>query len=105
VEPGWWAYTEKKISVGLPKYDPRERRGMIPLSRERVRGLAAQLPRCAQRAREVHGGDSKVAWPTQGLAWRVADALKATVYKCPLPAPAIGDHWHVTTRKKHKRPR
>jgi len=104
VEPGWWAYEAVKISEKpLTLAQEMQAASAKPLTREQVAGLAAQLPRCAQRAKALHGGDSKAAWPSQGLAHRAAEALGQSVYECKLPAPALGRHWHLTTRKKKKR--
>jgi hypothetical protein len=104
VEPGWWTYRAVKISPSREAYkdDVRDRNGVKPLTRQRAAQLAAKMPRCAQRARAHHGGDSKVAWPTLALAWRVADVLGGSAYECKLPAPAIGQHWHTTSRKKSR---
>jgi hypothetical protein len=69
----------------------------------RIAELSRSLPRCAQRSRAHHGGDSKVAWPTGALADEVARFLGGSAYRCKLPAPAIGEHWHLTTKKKRRR--
>jgi hypothetical protein len=103
VEPGWWRYE-------AVKGPPRARGGsdarpdLPPLTRQVIAQMAVGLPRCAQRARSTHGGDSKVAWPSKGLAWRVANALGHTAYQCTLPAPAIGEHWHTTSSRKRRSP-
>jgi hypothetical protein len=98
IEKDWWAYDVAALSKNSP---PVKKGG--PPTREQVARLSQQMPRCAQRARARHGGDSKVAWPTQRLAFEVASVTGGQVYRCQLPAPAIGEHWHITTRKKRKR--
>lgn len=74
-----------------------------PMSRARIAELSRELPRCAQRSRAAHGGDSKVAWPNQNLAGEVAKFLGVHAYECKLPAPAIGQHWHMSTSKKKRK--
>jgi len=104
VEPGWWAYSAKKIGtelVGLPAR-LRGAAGQM-LTRAHIAELAPQLPRCVQRARERHGGGTKVAWPSRALAERVAETVGGSAYRCQLSAPAIGEHWHVTSRKGRRR--
>lgn len=98
IEPHWWAY-DVRIIKELPPVKKTE----PPMSAARVAELAAGMPRCAQRARSRHGGDSKVAWTSQHLATRVAVFLGHAVYECQLPAPAIGRHWHTSTKKKKRR--
>lgn len=98
IEPGWWAYRVSHITGPPPvKKEP------VPLTRDRIAGMAAKLPRCAQRSRANHGGNSKVAWPNAGVAGQVAGFVGGSAYRCQLPAPAIGEHWHVTSKKKRKR--
>lgn len=115
VEPGWWAYQVSKHPSGrflryvatLDEMVHRRSPGPSkpqPMTRGRIAELSARLPRCAQRARSLHGGDSKVAWPSKGMAWEVASALGHHAYPCDLPAPAIGEHWH-TSRSKRRRGR
>ena len=101
IEQDWWAYEATRISTWVPPVKtPGKARS---LTKEDVAELALTLSRCAQRARAMHGGETKVAWPTQALAYRAAAAIGGRVYECPLPAPAIGRHWHITTSKKPKR--
>lgn len=97
IEPDWWAY-----DVRHAKELPPPKKAEPPMSVSRIAELAAGMPRCAQRARANHGGDSKVAWTSQHLATRVAVFLGHTVYRCQLPAPAIGQHWHTSTKKKRR---
>jgi hypothetical protein len=97
VEQGWWAY-----EVGHVKEAPPAKVPEPPMSRALVATLARDMPRCAQRARSHHGGDFKVAWTSQHLATRVAVFLGHTVYQCQLPAPAIGRHWHTSTKKRRR---
>lgn len=92
IEPGWWTYEVSKV--------PRVREFLPPFTRREVAELSATLPKCAQRARDVHGGDFKVAWPNRRTAARVAAGVGGTAYQCELPAPAIGPHWHITTSKR-----
>ena len=101
VEQDWWAYEVRHVP-GLPPVKAAKK-GEAPMSTARVAELAAGMPRCAQRARANHGGDSKVAWTSQHLATRVAVFLGHTVYQCQPPAPAIGRHWHTSTKKKRRR--
>lgn len=96
VEPGWWAY-EAVPHGRIPTPE------QVPLTRDDVAVLSRLYPRCAQRARECHGGGSKVAWTDQNLARRVAEALGQGMYLCKLPAPAIGEHWHTKTGKSKRR--
>lgn len=98
IEPHWWAY-----DVRVVKDPPPVKKGEPPMSVARIAEMAREMPRCAQRARSHHGGDSKVAWTSQHLATRVAVFLGHTVYECQLPAPAIGRHWHTSTKKKRRR--
>lgn len=98
IEPHWWAYDVRYV-----KDPPPVKKGDPPMSVARIAELARDMPRCAQRARSHHGGDSKVAWTSQHLATRVAVFLGHTVYECQLPAPAIGRHWHTSTKKKRRR--
>ena len=100
IEPHWWAYDLRTVVDGK---GPRPKKGEAPMSVARVAEMAREMPRCAQRARSHHGGDSKVAWTSQHLATRVAVFLGHTVYECQLPAPAIGRHWHTSTKKKRRR--
>lgn len=102
VAPGWWAYSIRRAGsrrVPPPKAD----RPVRPMDAETLERLGRDLPRCAQRARASHGGGSKLALPSAGLAWRVAEYLGGKSYRCTLPAPAIGEHWHVTTERRRKR--
>lgn len=98
IEPHWWAYDVRYV-----KEPPPVKEIEPPMSVDRVAELARGMPRCAQRSRKHHGGDSKVAWTSQHLATRVAIFLGHTVYECQLPAPAIGRHWHTSTKKKRRR--
>jgi hypothetical protein len=98
IEPGWWAY-----DVRIVKGPEPAGKAPVPMSRDRIAELSRSLPRCAQRSRAHHGGDSKVAWPTGALADEVARFLGGSAYRCKLPAPAIGEHWHLTTKKKRRR--
>lgn len=98
IEQDWWAYDVRHDPGPPPVKEPEP-----PMSVDRVAELARDMPRCAQRARAYHGGDSKVAWTSQHLATRVAVFLGHTVYQCQLPAPAIGRHWHTSTKKRRRR--
>lgn len=95
IEEGWYAYRVVKVARPQPAPPVPE-----PMTRERIAELSAQLPRCAQRSRANHGGNSKVAWPSYALADEVAAFLGFYAYECPLAAPAIGEHWHTSTSKK-----
>jgi hypothetical protein len=99
IEPHWWAYDVRHVKEPPPtsvkKSEPR-------MSGALIATLARDMPRCAQRARSHHGGDFKVAWTSQHLATRVAVFLGHTVYQCQLPAPAIGRHWHTSTKKRRR---
>lgn len=109
VEPGWWAYQVSKVPserflryvAGLGAARPEK----PPLTGAQVAVLAMEMPRCAQRAKASHGGETKVAWPSAAMAQRVADALRQDAYRCDLPAPAIGEHWHTATARKRRRRR
>lgn len=107
VEPGWWAYQVSKVpSDRFLRYVAGlgvERPAQPPLSGAQVAVLALEMPRCVERARKSHGGSTKVAWPSAAMAERVAAALGQSAYRCKLPAPAIGDHWHTTTVKKRRK--
>lgn len=99
IERDWWAYE----LVALPrKPRPVAPKSTGVLTKENVAELAARMPRCAQRAKASHGGETKVAWRTGALAYRVAATTGGMVYECELPAPAIGRHWHIATSKKRK---
>lgn len=98
IDEGWWAY-----HVGSVKPPPPPARASVPMSRARIAEMSRTLPRCAQRARQRHGGETKVAWPDRKTAEAVARFLGAKAYQCQLPAPAIGEHWHTYTSKKGKR--
>lgn len=100
IEPHWWAYDVRTIPG--ERKDLKPRRGGAPLSVARIAELARDMPRCAQRARSHHGGDSKVAWTSRHMATQVAVFLGHTAYQCQLPAPAIGRHWHTSTKKKRR---
>lgn len=95
IEPGWWAY-----EVGKAKAPPPSR---VPMSKARLDELGRTLPRCAQRSRGIHGGNSKLAMTDERTAQEVAAFLGAHAYRCLLPAPAIGEHWHVSTSKKRRK--
>lgn len=94
VERDWWVY--EVVPVKEPPPEP------VVLTREEIVRMSQELPRCAQRSREYHGGTSKAAWPTQDLAYQAAKQFGGSAYKCPLPAPAIGKHWHVTNKRKKR---
>lgn len=98
VEAGWWTYDVRQAKgPTLPSRRP------APMTSVRIARLSLALPRCAQRSRANHGGNSKVAWPSQILADEVAEFLGVGAYECPLAAPAIGKHWHLTTSGKGRR--
>lgn len=98
IDVNWWAYEVRQVGSPAPvKKDP------VPMSRDRIAELSRDLPRCAQRARSFHGGNSKVAWPNARVAGQVAEFLGGSAYQCQLPAPAIGKHWHVTSKKRKRR--
>jgi len=104
IEPGWWAYyvshSPRRAPVRLARPDTPAR----PLTvAQKVAELSRGLPRCAQRATFHHGGNSKVAFTDQEVARRVAGLTGGRIYRCQLPAPAIGDHWHITMSKKKRR--
>lgn len=73
---------------------------------ERYDELMSTFPRCAQRADQVHGGKAKRAIPDRALADVMARTATMVAghyiraYKCPLDSPAIGDHWHLTSKKR-----
>lgn len=98
IEPGWWAYSFRRA-----RKPPHVRTEAQPMSQELIEELSAQLPRCAQRARASHGGGSKLAITDERLAERMAGFLGVRFYRCQLPAPAIGEHWHMSTSKKRRR--
>jgi hypothetical protein len=100
IDEGWWAYEVKRAATEL---DPEPRPAPEPMSRHRLARLTADLPRCAQRARSLHGGDFKVAWPTRKQAEEVAVFTRGHAYRCQLVAPAIGEHWHVSSSRKKGR--
>lgn len=56
------------------------------------------LPRCAERSRR--SGNSKIAIPDARTAMAMAIYLGQRAYRCELPAPAIGPHWHMSTRSR-----
>jgi hypothetical protein len=95
IERDWWAYEPIPLS--------RRLRPEPPLTKYVIAELVRAMPRCAQRAVAHHGGNSKVAWREQGTAQRVAAVTGGRVYECDLPAPAIGQHWHITTSKKRRK--
>lgn len=99
IEQDWWAYDVSHAA----KEPPPVKEPQPPMSRARIAEMSVSLPRCAQRARAAHGGGSKVAWPSQAMAWKVAAFLGKHAYQCELPAPAIGQHWHVSTSKRKRK--
>lgn len=102
IDTGWWAYSVRKIRESPP---PPARKGtgpVPPMTREVIDRLSRELPRCAARASAQHGGNSKLAFPNAGLARRAAEFTGSHHYKCPLPAPAIGEHWHISTKGKRR---
>lgn len=59
-------------------------------------------PRCANTSKH---GNSKRAIPHLDLAEAFVQFLRTLkpathLYRCELPAPAIGEHYHISTRKK-----
>lgn len=101
VEEGWWAYEVLKVPRDRPV---RAAAPSLP-NAQQMAEIARGLPRCAQRAGADRGGNSKVAWPSRELAHRAAELSKGRAYRCTLPSPAIGEHWHhTTTVKRRKRP-
>ena len=97
IEPGWWAY-----SVRRARKPPHVLNEPVRMSRTVIAELSEKLPRCAQRARASHGGGTKLALPDERTAQAMAAFLGVRFYRCQLPAPAIGEHWHVSTSKKRK---
>lgn len=103
IETDWWAYSLDRSPKPAPVVARKEvRRDTRPVA-VRVAELARGLPRCAQRALSNHGGNSKVAWIDEQVARHVAELTRGKVYRCKLPAPAIGTHWHITTTGKKER--
>lgn len=98
IEEGWWAYSFRRA-----RKPPHVLNEPVRMSRQRIAELGATLPRCAQRARQTHGGGSKLAIPDERTAQAMAGFLGVRFYRCQLPAPAIGEHWHVSTSKKRRR--
>lgn len=96
IEPGWWAYSFRRARQA-PHVATETK-----LTAERFAELSARLPRCAQRANAQRGGGSKLALTDQRMAERVGAFLKKRIYKCRLPSPAIGEHWHIATGKRRK---
>lgn len=101
IEPGWWSYDVARAPRRSPVVvaAPVDTRPVAVRVAELTRGL----PRCAQRSIANHGGNSKVAWTDGEAARHVARLTGGKVYRCQLPAPAIGPHWHVTMTKKKRR--
>lgn len=99
IEQDWWAYDVRRV----PRVDKTRGVRKMPMSAALIAEMSRGLPRCAQRSRAGHGGDSKVAWPGGPIAVEVAQFTGGRAYRCTLPAPAIGEHWHVTTTKKRRR--
>jgi hypothetical protein len=72
-------------------------------SRQDFDRIMGRFPRCAARS---HIGRSKVALVCgEKLARRLAsfltkDGRPSHHYRCPLPAPAIGVHYHLATGKR-----
>ncbi|MET0916696.1 MAG: hypothetical protein ABWY81_10920 [Jiangellaceae bacterium] len=97
---GRWAYEAVKVRrpAPAPKLEP------IVMTDELFRHLSETLPRCAQRARGFHGGGSKLAITDQRIAAAMGRFARQGVYLCELPAPAIGPHWHLVTKKKRRWP-
>lgn len=100
IEPGWWAYSFRRARK--PPHVATEPR---PMSHALIAELSAKLPRCAQRASAQRGGGSKLAITDERLAERMAGFLGVRFYRCSLLAPAIGEHWHMSTSKKKRKAR
>lgn len=100
IEPHWWAYDVRTVPGERKDLKPKE--AEEPLSVALVARITRDLPKCAQRARSRRGGDFKVAWTDHVQAVKVAVFLGQVVYECQLPAPAIGRHWHLSTKKKKR---
>ena len=101
IEDNWWAYSVTRAK-DLPPVAAPPAPDTRPVH-ERVADMTRGLPRCVQRAKARHGGDFKVAFTDRRIALRVTALTGGVVYPCQLPAPAIGDHWHITTTKKKRR--
>lgn len=75
------------------------------MTKQRFDELMDSFPHCAQRGLRRHGGKTKRAIPDRPLAEVMARL--ATVeqgrfvraYRCDFVSPAIGEHWHLTTRR------
>jgi hypothetical protein len=100
IEPGWWAYSFRRARKPPHRSEPEVR-----MTRALIDELTTRLPRCAQRARKSHGGGSKLAITDERLAERMAGFLGVRFYRCQLPAPAIGEHWHMSTSRKKRKAR
>lgn len=96
IDDGWWAYSFQEA-----RRPPRVLT-KVRMSNQVIAELSRTLPRCAQRAAARHGGGSKMAITDERTAQDMAEFLGARSYPCPLPAPAIGKHWHVSTTKKRQ---
>lgn len=90
---GRWAY-----AVGRPRKPPHVAAPEpIVMTDELFAHLSETLPRCAQRARFFHGGNSKVAISERRIAEAMAKHVGQRVFRCDLPAPAIGPHFHLSS--------
>lgn len=92
IDDSWWAYSFRQVSR-----PPHVKTEPIRIDAQKLTELLTTLPRCAQRARRAHGGGSKLAIPDERLARALAEYLSARPYRCTLPAPAIGEHWHLSS--------
>lgn len=93
VDEGWWAYSLRRAPKPPPVLKER-----APMSTHRIEHLGRTLPRCAQRASARRGGGSKLALPSEWMAMEMARFLGVGFYRCRLPAPAIGTHWHLRSK-------
>lgn len=93
---GRWAYAVDKArrQPHVAKPEP------IVMTDELFAHLSETLPRCAQRARLFHGGNSKVAISERRVAEAMAKHIGQRVFRCDLPAPAIGPHFHLSSGRK-----
>lgn len=94
-----WVYqihrTGKKISI-------KPKSVKVSLTREQLFMLMERLPKCVARANSSRGGDFKVALPSRDFAHAVSMFIGTDYYKCTIPFPAFGEHWHMKTKKGKK---
>ncbi len=93
---GVWAYAVTRLGPVRPVRSPEP----IVMTDGLFAHLSETLPRCAQRARFFHGGNSKVAISERRVAEAMAKHVGQRVFRCDLPAPAIGPHYHLSSGRK-----